>query len=400
MKLTAATPRSARAIVSSAAETRSPVVSSMSISRPGRVRDTWPARAIRLSVALPIAETTTTTSWPWRLVIWTFSATARMRSGSATDVPPYFWTIRATGREPTGARALGPRVNRVPGWRRIVQDIHHGVGAGTCGRLDMDIIRLTRSSFVDTRWMGPRFLLRHLRRRCDVVAVQIKGVGRVLLRRRTSDAEVFSQVFAQHQYELRGYGQFASVERRVEQLAAAGRRPLVLDLGANNGASAMWFARMFPTARVVAVEPDPGNVELCRLNTRGYDVEVIPAAIGSTPGAVDLSGDTWGVATARDEHGAVPVTTIAEIAEAQGDDVELLVVKIDIEGFEDDLFADHTEWVRQAQVVIIEPHDWMLPGRHSSHHFQRVLGSEGFDLIISGENLIYMRAGDETSVAA
>ena len=40
VKLTAATPRSARAIVSSAAETRSPVVSSMSISRPGRVVDT------------------------------------------------------------------------------------------------------------------------------------------------------------------------------------------------------------------------------------------------------------------------------------------------------------------------------------------------------------------------
>ena len=69
VKLTAGTPRSARAIVSSAAETRSPVVSSMSISRPGRVVDTWEARAIRLSVALPIADTTTTTSWPWRWVI-------------------------------------------------------------------------------------------------------------------------------------------------------------------------------------------------------------------------------------------------------------------------------------------------------------------------------------------
>ena len=63
----------------------------------GRERQTWDARAMRLSVALPIAETTTTTSLPCRFVIWTFSATARMRSGSATDVPPYFWTIRATG---------------------------------------------------------------------------------------------------------------------------------------------------------------------------------------------------------------------------------------------------------------------------------------------------------------
>ena len=96
VKLTAETPRSARAIVSSAADTRSPVVSNMSISRPGRVSDTWAASAIRLSVAFPIAETTTTTSAPWRFVNATFSATARMRSGSATDVPPYFWTIRAT----------------------------------------------------------------------------------------------------------------------------------------------------------------------------------------------------------------------------------------------------------------------------------------------------------------
>ena len=69
----------------------------MSISRPGRVVDTWAASEIRLSVALPIADTTTTTSLPWRRVICTFSATARIRSGSATDVPPYFWTIRATG---------------------------------------------------------------------------------------------------------------------------------------------------------------------------------------------------------------------------------------------------------------------------------------------------------------
>ena len=90
VKLTASIPRSASAIVSSAADTRSPVVSSMSISRPGRVFDTCAAREIRLSVALPIAETTTTTSLPWPLVNATLSATARILSGSATDVPPYF----------------------------------------------------------------------------------------------------------------------------------------------------------------------------------------------------------------------------------------------------------------------------------------------------------------------
>ena len=55
VKLTASMPRSASAMHSSAIEMRSPVVSSMSISRPGWVLDTSLASLMRLSVVLPIA---------------------------------------------------------------------------------------------------------------------------------------------------------------------------------------------------------------------------------------------------------------------------------------------------------------------------------------------------------
>ena len=75
---------------------RSPVVSNMSISRPGCTVDTSFASFSKLSVDLPIAETTTTTSAPCCRVYATWSATARMRSGSATEVPPYFWTMSVT----------------------------------------------------------------------------------------------------------------------------------------------------------------------------------------------------------------------------------------------------------------------------------------------------------------
>ena len=75
---------------SRAMEMRSPAVSSMSISRPAGAWHTSFARRMRSSVVLPMALTTTTTSWPWRRVRTMWSATARMRSGSATEVPPYF----------------------------------------------------------------------------------------------------------------------------------------------------------------------------------------------------------------------------------------------------------------------------------------------------------------------
>ena len=90
---------------------RSPAVMSMSISRPGRTSDTSPARRISSSVSLPMALTTTTTSLPWRTVRATWSATSRMRSGSATDVPPNFWMTRATD---ASTLPVGDRDGRTP----------------------------------------------------------------------------------------------------------------------------------------------------------------------------------------------------------------------------------------------------------------------------------------------
>ena len=102
VKDSASMPRSARAMHSRAVALRSPAVMSMSISRPGRVSETSRARRRSSSVSLPMAETTTTTSLPRRTVRATWSATARMRSGSATDVPPNFWTRSATGGNAIG----------------------------------------------------------------------------------------------------------------------------------------------------------------------------------------------------------------------------------------------------------------------------------------------------------
>jgi hypothetical protein len=67
------------------------------------------------------------------------------------------------------------------------------------------------------------------------------------------------------------------------------------------------------------------------------------------------------------------------------------LVKIDIEGFESDLFTANTDWLAHVSVVMIEPRDWMLPGQYSSLPFQRALAQRSFELLISGENLFYIR---------
>jgi FkbM family methyltransferase len=123
-------------------------------------------------------------------------------------------------------------------------------------------------------------------------------------------------------------------------------------------------------------------------------VLVVEAAIGSEPGSVDLVDEgngSWAVQTRRAVDGGVAVVTVPELVARCGEGAELFIVKVDIEGFESDLFAANLEWLDQAAAVMIEPHDWLLPGSGTSTDFQKAMAERGFDLLISGENLLYVR---------
>lgn len=260
----------------------------------------------------------------------------------------------------------------------------------------MDVARIAVNNLRDARHLGPSFLLRHVNTRAhrSLTHTTLRGVGPITIRNDTSDAAVFSQVFSTHQYELAGFPQYGEIRAFLDAILAEGNTPLIIDLGANVGASPLWFGSRFPECHVVAVEPDPSNIAMCRENLRHTaNVEVLDAAIGSIAGAaqlVDNDRGKWGISTVRTDGGDVRVCTVDEIVRGR-DDFRLFLVKIDIEGFESDLFATNTEWVNDAKVVVIEPHDWLLPHAASSRSFQRVMGALDFDLLLSGENLIYIR---------
>jgi FkbM family methyltransferase len=130
-------------------------------------------------------------------------------------------------------------------------------------------------------------------------------------------------------------------------------------------------------------------------------VQVVEAAIGSSSGFVEVGPRRQGVghprglaySTVRSGTGTVAVVTVQDVLQEQDSRTELFLVKVDIEGFESDLFQENTEWVDHAAAVIVEPHDWMDPQR-TSGTFQRVFGELNFDLLVSGENLVYVRRPD------
>jgi FkbM family methyltransferase len=69
------------------------------------------------------------------------------------------------------------------------------------------------------------------------------------------------------------------------------------------------------------------------------------------------------------------------------------IAKIDIEGFEQNLFSDNTDWVEQFAVVIIELHDWLLPGKANSRNFLQVISRIDRDFLFHGENVFSISNG-------
>ena len=63
------------------------------------------------------------------------------------------------------------------------------------------------------------------------------------------------------------------------------------------------------------------------------------------------------------------------------------IVKIDIEGFEKDLFSANTEWVERFKLLIIETHDWMFPTQANSNNFLKVISKHNRDFVHKGENI-------------
>jgi FkbM family methyltransferase len=204
------------------------------------------------------------------------------------------------------------------------------------------------------------------------------------------DTGVVDQIFRAADYQIHPDARFQTLVRYIAAQAAGGKRPLVIDAGANIGASSVYFALQYSSGRIVAVEPEKGNAELLRLNCEGLDIVVREAALGAEPGTAFLSDpghSDWGFRVG--ESGAVPVAVVSVpelLAEAEALQLFPLICKIDIEGGEAALFAKNTAWVDRFALIIIELHDWLFPGEGNSRNFLRAIAANDFDFMYRGEN--------------
>jgi FkbM family methyltransferase len=248
----------------------------------------------------------------------------------------------------------------------------------------------------DVRTFGAQFLWRHSARAtaAKTVEVWIPGFGAIHLRPGQSDVDVVRQIFGEREYDTEQlFEPNSRMLKRYSEILSLGKQPIIVDAGANIGATAIWFRTKYPKAKVVAIEPDEDNLAVLRLNGgRDDHIAIIAAGVGATNGFAAVQEGTLGYATkvVRSSSG-VPIVSMNDAFELTEGGTPF-IAKIDIEGFESDLFSTNLEWLESVFAVMIEPHDWMLPGKMTSRSFQCAMAEHNFEVFIRGENLIYVRA--------
>ena len=211
--------------------------------------------------------------------------------------------------------------------------------------------------------------------------------------RESIDSRTADQVFTQNDYDLSFLKRYDELMGKYKSILSQNKVPLIIDCGANIGLSAIHFATTFPQSMVIAIEPEKNNFSVMKKNCSGLkNVELLNKAVGNVDGYVNIKDsnvENNAFRTSRNENreGGIEVISINRIL-SKDSEVVPFIVKIDIEGFEEDLFSNNTEWVEKFTLIIIETHDWMLPKQANSHNFLKVISKHRRDFIhYRGENI-------------
>lgn len=175
----------------------------------------------------------------------------------------------------------------------------------------------------------------------------------LICRANSSDRDVFAQMFILREYDC---------------LTEVKPPRLIIDGGANVGYSSAYFLSRYPTAKVLAVEPDTRNFKQLQRNLApfGERAQLLEAGIWSHRANLVVSigeyrdGREWATQVRECRFGEKPdvqAVSVGDLLEMSGHDF-IDILKLDIEGSEVEVFArNYEKWLDKVGIFVVELHD-------------------------------------------
>lgn len=201
---------------------------------------------------------------------------------------------------------------------------------------------------------------------------------KIWIRWNSSDVNVYYHTFVIREYSL---------PYKIEDPR------FIIDAGANIGLSAIFFNQKYPSAKILAIEPESSNFEILFKNTESIK-SIKPLQNGLWSKDVNLIIDN-----PTDEKMSFRTREVVynEKFDIAGVSVESLlkkysieiidIFKIDIERAEIEIFSKNVEnWIKKVKWIVIELH-----GKDCKVVFEYAMKTSGFKHIFTnGENQYYL----------
>ncbi len=193
-----------------------------------------------------------------------------------------------------------------------------------------------------------RYISRH-----KIISINVKDLSeKVNFRNTPSDIQIFTQIFILKEYDI-------SIEKPIFT---------IIDCGANIGLATLYFLTKFPSAKIIAIEPELQNFKMLQMNLAHYrNVICINKGIWSRKCALEIIDNGWGnagfIIKEVDEmnDSTIEAISISDLF-SQFDLNKVDILKIDIEGSEDQLFFNNVDWIKNVKMIFCEIHENLKPG--------------------------------------
>lgn len=205
------------------------------------------------------------------------------------------------------------------------------------------------------------------------------------LRGKTSDATLLYCIFLKREYRLPSQAP-----------------EFMIDAGANIGMAAIFFARHYPELKIVAIEPEDGNFAMLQKNTAAYpNIDCVQAGVWSESTRLRIADDSkekWGFQVVPDPQGPIQAIGLPELLERRHAPELRTLVKIDVEGSDQAIFAADTAWLNTVHDLYVEVHG-------SWRELFKALERYEYDAHLSYENIVFeldhtrVPAGAEASLS-
>lgn len=175
------------------------------------------------------------------------------------------------------------------------------------------------------------------------------------------------------------------------RFSAATDEPLILDCGAHIGVSVLYFKSLYPRARIIAFEPNPGVFTLLRDNVQQNhlsDVTLVNAAVADRNGSIDFFSQrrsprewTWGGAGVPNrwlEETASQTIQVPTVRLADFIDRRVDLLKLDVEGMEELALSGSEAVLDQIDEIVMEFHGSSTNEMNSLDRILALFARHGF----------------------